>query len=188
MGIAEILALGVGLSMDAFAVSVCKGLTGTDSKVRTMATCGLWFGGFQAIMPLVGFFAGSFFAATIAAYDHWIAFGLLAAIGVNMLREALTGDEGDCEKEKHSGDLSVLTMLTLAVATSIDALAVGISLAIIGGIEIWSTVSLIGATTCIISICGVKMGTIFGDKFEKKAGILGGVILVLLGVKILLEC
>ena len=185
MGFVELLALGIGLSMDAFAVSVCKGLSMKKASVKGMASCGIWFGGFQALMPLIGFFLGSLFADQIVAFDHWVAFVLLAIIGANMLKEAFSGEE-ECDCDKNS-DFSVKTMFTMAVATSIDALAVGISLAMAGNVNIWLAVALIGITTCVLSALGVKIGSVFGDKFEKKAQIAGGVILILLGLKTLLE-
>ena len=136
-------------------------------------------------MPLIGFVRGTLFAAAIEAVDHWIAFGLLAIIGVNMLKEATSEEEAcDCE---NSADLSVRTMFVMAVATSIDALAVGISLAMVGNVNIFSAVTLIGVCTCLLSMLGVKIGNVFGSRFEAKAEIAGGVILILLGVKILLE-
>lgn len=183
MGIIELFILAVGLSMDAFAVSVCKGLAMKKAPAKAMALCGAWFGGFQALMPLIGFFLGTLFIDAISAIDHWIAFALLALIGVNMLREALSKDEG----EQTDADLSVRTMFVMAVATSIDALAVGISLAMAGVGNIYLAVLLIGATTFALSAVGVKVGSVFGSKYEKKAEIVGGVILILLGVKILLE-
>lgn len=183
MGIIELFILAVGLSMDAFAVSVCKGLAMKKAPAKAMALCGAWFGGFQALMPLIGFFLGTLFIDAISAIDHWIAFALLALIGVNMLREALGKDEG----EQTDADLSVRTMFVMAVATSIDALAVGISLAMAGVGNIYLAVLLIGATTFALSAVGVKVGSVFGSKYEKKAEIVGGVILILLGVKILLE-
>lgn len=186
MGIVELLLLAVGLSMDAFAVSVCKGLGMKKVTLKAQCTCGVWFGGFQALMPLVGFLLGTLFAAAIQAVDHWIAFALLALIGVNMLREALEKHDCDCCKES-SADLSVKTMFVMAIATSIDALAVGISLAMAGNVNIVLAVVLIGVTTFLLSALGVKIGNIFGIRFEKKAQCAGGVILVLLGVKILLE-
>lgn len=186
MGIVELLLLAVGLSMDAFAVSVCKGLGMKKVSLKAQCTCGVWFGGFQALMPLVGFLLGTLFAAAIQAVDHWIAFALLALIGVNMLREALEKHDCDCCKES-SADLSVKTMFVMAIATSIDALAVGISLAMAGNVNIVLAVVLIGVTTFLLSALGVKIGNIFGVRFEKKAQCAGGVILVLLGVKILLE-
>lgn len=185
MGLAELLFLAVGLSMDAFAVSVCKGLALGRADRRTMCTCGIWFGAFQALMPLIGFLLGSVFADAIEAIDHWVAFGLLGIIGVNMLREALSDDASSEENE--DGDLSPKTMFILAIATSIDALAVGISLAMAGSVNIWAAVVLIGVTTFLLSAAGVKVGSIFGDRFQKKAQIAGGVILILLGLQILLE-
>lgn len=185
MGIGELLLLAVGLSMDAFAVSVCKGLALRRATFQAEITCGVWFGGFQALMPLVGFFLGTLFAVAIQAVDHWIAFGLLAIIGVNMLKEALSHEE-ECGCE-NSADLSVKTMLVMAVATSIDALAVGISLAMVGNVNIFFAVTMIGICTCILSMLGVKIGNVFGSRFEAKAEIAGGVILILLGLKILLE-
>ena len=185
MGIGELLLLAVGLSMDAFAVSVCKGLALRRATFQAEFTCGVWFGGFQALMPLIGFFLGTLFATAIQAVDHWIAFGLLAIIGVNMLKEAMSMEE-ECDCGGNA-DLSVKTMFIMAVATSIDALAVGISLAMIGNVNIFFAVTLIGICTCLLSMLGVKIGNVFGSRFENKAEIAGGVILILLGVKILLE-
>lgn len=182
MSFFTLFALAVGLSMDAFAVSICKGLAMPKADARGMCICGAWFGGFQGLMPLVGFLLGSLFAEAIELLDHWIAFGLLAVIGLNMLKEAVSKEKGD-----GSGDLSVKTMFVMAVATSIDALAVGISLAMAGNVNIWMAVALIGLTTFCLSALGVKVGSIFGDRFEKKAQAAGGVILILLGLKILLE-
>ena len=185
MGIGELLLLAVGLSMDAFAVSVCKGLALRRATFKAEITCGVWFGGFQALMPLIGFFLGTLFATAIQAVDHWIAFGLLAIIGVNMLKEARSGEE-ECGCE-NSADLSLKTMFVMAVATSIDALAVGISLAMVGNVNIFFAVTMIGICTCLLSMLGVKIGNVFGSRFESKAEIAGGVILILLGLKILLE-
>lgn len=182
MGFWELLLLGVGLSMDAFAVSVCKGLAMRKATLKAELTCGVWFGGFQALMPLIGFFLGTLFAEAIQAFDHWIAFGLLALIGGNMLKEAL-GDEED----SGDADLSIKTMFLMAVATSIDALAVGISLAMAGDVNIWTAIFLIGVTTFLLSAVGVAVGNVFGSRYEKKAELAGGVILILLGIKILLE-
>lgn len=177
----EILVLGIGLSMDAFAVSVCKGLAVRRADLKTSLVCGAWFGVFQALMPLTGYFLGRMFADAIAAVDHWVAFILLALVGGNMIKEALSGEE-----ETSTPDLSVKAMLPLAVATSIDALAVGISLAMTEA-PIWTSIGIIGITTFIISAVGVAIGGVFGNKFEKKAEIFGGVVLILLGCKILLE-
>ena len=184
MGLFELLLLAVGLSMDAFAVSVCKGLSMKKSSIRGSLICGAWFGGFQALMPLIGFFLGALFAEAIEAFDHWVAFGLLVLIGVNMLREAFGKEE---EEEKPCEDFSVKTMFLMAVATSIDALAVGISLAMAGDVNIFMAVCLIGLTTFLLSAVGVKVGNVFGSKYEKKAEAAGGIILILLGLKILLE-
>ena len=136
-------------------------------------------------MPLIGYFLGSLFASQIVTFDHWIAFVLLALIGINMIKEAFS-DDCDCCSEKQA-DFSVKTMFTMAVATSIDALAVGISLSMAGDVNIFLAITLIGVTTCVLSALGVKIGSIFGNKFEKKAQITGGVILIILGIKILLE-
>lgn len=188
MGIGALLLLAVGVSMDAFAVSICKGLAMQKADVRSMAIVGGWFGGFQALMPLIGFFLGTIFAAAIEAIDHWVAFGLLGIIGFNMLKEALEKQDGcDCCAEEHNADLGVKTMFVMAVATSIDALAVGISLAMAGGVNIWLSVALIGLTTFSFSALGVKLGSLFGAAFEKKAQLAGGLILIALGAKILLE-
>ena len=186
MGFGELLLLAVGLSMDAFAVSICKGLSMKKAAFKEGAICGTWFGGFQALMPLIGFFLGSVFAGAIEAFDHWVAFGLLAIIGINMLKEAFS-KECDCGCQERDADLSVKTMFVMAVATSIDALAVGISLAMAGDVNIFVAVLLIGVVTFAFCTAGVKIGNVFGSRFEKKAQIAGGVILILLGVKILLE-
>ena len=187
MGFGELFLLAVGVSMDAFAVSICKGLAMKKATLGGMATVGGWFGGFQALMPLIGFFLGTLFAAAIEAVDHWVAFLLLGIIGINMLKEAFERDECCCCCEEHNADLGVKTMFVMAVATSIDALAVGISLAMAGGVNIWLSVALIGLTTFSFSAAGVKIGSLFGAAFEKKAQLAGGLILILLGVKILLE-
>jgi len=184
MGFGELFLLAVGLSMDAFAVSVCKGLSVKNAGLKESAICGGWFGGFQGLMPLIGYLLGALFAQAIQAFDHWIAFGLLAIIGINMLKEAF---EKECECCDKNADFSVKTMFVMAVATSIDALAVGISLAMAGNVNIAVAVLLIAVTTFLLSGLGVKIGNIFGNKFEKKAQIAGGVILIGLGVKILLE-
>lgn len=188
MGFGELALLAVGVSMDAFAVSICKGLAMKRATLGGMATVGGWFGGFQALMPLIGFFLGTLFAAAIEAVDHWVAFGLLGVIGFGMLKEALEKhEECCCCADEHNADLGVKTMFVMAVATSIDALAVGISLAMAGGVNIWLSVLLIGLTTFSFSAAGVKIGSLFGAAFEKKAQLAGGVILMALGVKILLE-
>ena len=186
MGLGELLLLALGVSMDAFAVSICKGLAMPRATLKEGMICGVWFGGFQAMMPLIGFFLGTLFAEAIQAVDHWVAFVLLGIIGVNMLKEALEKPECDCCCE-NGADLSVKTMFIMAVATSIDALAVGISLAMAGNVNIFAAVALIGAFTCGMSAMGVKIGNVFGSRFEKKAQLAGGVILIVLGTKILLE-
>ena len=186
MGFMELFLLAVGVSMDAFAVSICKGLAMQKADWKGMTIVGAWFGGFQAMMPLAGFFLGTLFADAIEAIDHWVAFVLLGIIGINMLKEAL--EPGcDCCCEEHNADLSVKTMFVMAVATSIDALAVGISLAMAGNVNIWLSILLIGLTTFTTSAAGVKIGSVFGGAFEKKAQLAGGVVLCLLGTKILLE-
>ena len=182
MGIIELIILAIGVSMDAFAVSICKGLSMRKTNVKAMATCGIWFGGFQALMPLIGFILGSLFASAIQAVDHWVAFALLAFIGISMIKDAYGEEEEECD-----ADFSFKTMFTMALATSIDALAIGISLAMVGNVNIILAIILIGITTGIISAIGVKIGGIFGNKFEKKAQIAGGIILIILGIKILLE-
>ena len=191
MGLGELLLLALGVSMDAFAVSICKGLAMKKATIKEGLICGVWFGGFQALMPLIGFFLGTLFASAIQAIDHWVAFVLLGFIGFNMLKEAFDKDCGCCGEESDA-DLSVKTMFVMAVATSIDALAVGISLAMAGlpifGIDgIFAAVILIGLCTCGFCTAGVKIGNIFGSRFEKRAQIAGGVILILLGLRILLE-
>lgn len=185
MGFTELLLLAVGLSMDAFAVSVCKGLSMKKATVKAGVLCGAWFGGFQALMPLIGFFLGTMFADAIEAVDHWVAFGLLALIGINMLKEAFASDCDCCKDE--DADLSAKSMFVMAVATSIDALAVGISLAMAGDVNIVTAVLLIGVITFTLSAAGVKIGNVFGSRFEKKAQMAGGIILLVLGIKILLE-
>lgn len=186
MGLGELFVLAIGVSMDAFAVSICKGLATKKAGLRQMATCGIWFGGFQALMPLIGFFLGTLFAEAIVAFDHWVAFALLAIIGSNMLKEAFGKDECECCNEQN-GDFGFKTMFVMAIATSIDALAIGVSMALAGNVDIWTAILLIGITTCLTSALGVKIGNIFGAKFEKKAQLAGGLILILLGAKILLE-
>ena len=190
MGLGELLLLALGVSMDAFAVSICKGLAMPKATLKAGLICGGWFGGFQALMPLVGYFLGKLFAGAIEAVDHWVAFGLLALIGVNMLRDVFSKDCDCCECQ--DADLSVKTMFIMAVATSIDAMAVGISLSmagipVTGSGNIFVAVSLIGAATFALSAVGVKLGNVFGSRFEKKAQFTGGAILILLGLKILIE-
>ena len=185
MTLLELLLLAVGLSMDAFAVAVCKGLAMKRLRPRDGIIVGAWFGGFQALMPLAGYFLGTAFAGYINRYDHWVAFGLLCLIGGNMIREALTPDKPG---EEPDDSLGFRSMLLMAVATSIDALAVGVTFAFVGPtVGIWAGVCIIGAVTFCLSWAGVKIGNLFGAKYEKKAELAGGIILCLLGVKILLE-
>ena len=181
MGIIELLLLAVGLAMDAFAVSVCKGLSVERAGARQMLICGLWFGGFQALMPAAGYLLGSAFAGYISAVDHWIAFILLCFIGINMICESRAE-----KAEEVSNSFRFAAMLPMAVATSIDALAVGITFAFLQ-VNILAAVSTIGVITFFISALGIKIGGIFGCRFKAKAECFGGVILILLGLKILLE-
>ena len=178
----ELLFIAIALSMDAFSVSVCKGLTTKKFSWRMALTCALWFGGFQALMPVVGYFLGAQFEGFIDAYAHWIAFGLLFLIGVNMIREAVS----DKESDRQTSSLDIHTMFLLAVATSIDALAVGVSFACVQ-VELWSSVALIGVVTFVFSVLGVRIGNAFGSKFKKNAEVFGGIILIIIGLKIMLE-
>ena len=180
MTFTELFLLAVGLAMDAFAVSVCKGLALSRVDMKKALAAGLWFGGFQALMPLLGYLLGSRFASYIADFDHWIAFVLLALIGGNMIRESF-GDE-----EEADASFGLRAMLPLALATSIDALAVGLTFAFLS-VRVLPAVTLIGVVTLVISTAGVKLGNLFGARFRGKAEFAGGLILILLGVKILLE-
>lgn len=184
MSLFELFLIAVGLSMDAFAVAICKGLATGRVKLGQMVIVGLWFGIFQALMPLIGYLLGVNFSTLIQSIDHWIAFVLLGLIGANMIREAVGGDEECCNEEDAS--YSIRAMLPLAIATSIDALAVGVSFAFLS-VDIVPAVSFIGVCTFILSAFGVKIGSVFGLRFKKKAEIAGGVILILMGAKILLE-
>lgn len=181
MGLAELFLFAIALSMDAFAVSVCKGLTLEKLKVKYAVLAGLYFGGFQALMPLIGYLLGSQFQKFIESVDHWIAFSLLLLLGINMIREAITEEDGEVD-----ASFSFKVMLPLAVATSIDALAAGITFAFLC-VNIWRAIALIGITTFAFSAIGIKIGNAFGNKFQKKAEIAGGVILILIGIKILWE-
>ena len=181
MGVIEILMIGVGLAMDAFAVSVCKGLSVRQVTWKHVLIPAVYFGVFQGLMPLVGWLLGIQFQSLITSIDHWIAFILLLLIGANMIREAMGEEEGET-----NDSFSFLIMVTLAVATSIDALAVGITFAFLE-VSIWLAVALISGVTFVISAAGVKIGNVFGAKFQRKAEVLGGVILILIGTKILLE-
>lgn len=181
MGVLELLVLSVGLAMDAFAVSVCKGISMKKMNWKKAIIIGLYFGGFQALMPTIGYFLGAAFQSLITSIDHWIAFILLGIIGGGMIKESFGDDE-----ENRNDDVSFKTMIVLAIATSIDALAIGITFAFLN-VNLVLAISLIGIITFILSVFGTKIGNRFGDKYEKKAEFLGGVILVLLGIKILLE-
>lgn len=182
MEILTIILLAIGLAMDAFAVSICKGLAMGKAQWRSMIVIGLWFGAFQAIMPIIGYFLGRSCYDLIKDYDHWIAAALLFLIGANMIREALSGEEEDM-----NADIGFKVMLILAIATSIDALAIGISIAMDSDRSIFASALVIGVITMVISMVGVKIGSVFGDRFGTKAEILGGVILILIGVKVILE-
>ena len=181
MDLLTLLTLAVGLAMDAFAVSICKGLAMREKVLKKGIIVGLWFGGFQALMPTIGFFLGTQFKDQITSIDHWIAFVLLGLIGINMVKEALSKDE-----EQADDSIAVKEMFMLAVATSIDALAVGITYVILN-VHIVSAASMIGVCTFLISFAGVKIGNIFGTKYKSKAELAGGIILILLGFKILFE-
>lgn len=181
MSLFDLIVTAVALSMDAFAVSVSKGLSTPNLRLKHGLITGAYFGGFQALMPLIGFFLASSFAEYIKRFDHWVAFGLLALIGANMLREALSKEE-----EKINESFSFRAMLPLAIATSIDALATGVSFAVTDT-NIWLAISLVGVTTFAFSAAGVKTGNVFGLKYKSKAEVIGGLILILMGVKILVE-
>ena len=183
MHFAELIIIAVGVSMDAFAVSVCKGLSVRRLRPAHMVSAALWFGGFQALMPLIGYFVGLGFADLVSDIDHWIAFVLLGFIGGKMIKEACVKDDG----EEHSPDFSFKTMLVLAIATSIDALAVGVTFALLPDVEIVPAISFIGIITFVLSAVGVKIGNIFGEKYKSKAEFVGGVVLIIMGLKILLE-
>lgn len=182
MGLIELIILSVGLAMDAFAVAICKGLGMKKVTLKKAGIVGAYFGVFQAVMPLIGYLVGFRFQDKIKAVDHWIAFILLVVIGINMVKESLSKDEEEIEE----ADLGFKSMIMLSIATSIDALAVGITFAFLK-VSIIPAVALIGIITLVISMSGVKIGNIFGDKFKSKAELLGGVILICIGLKILLE-
>ena len=185
MGFIELFLIAVGLSMDAFAVSICKGLNMRKINYKHACIIGGFFGVFQAVMPLVGWVLGKQFEQYITSIDHWIAFALLAFIGGKMAIEALKGDEED-EKNDDKDKLDYKELFVLAVATSIDALAVGITFAFLQ-VSIIPSVLLIGVTTFVLSVVGVAIGNKFGTKYKSKAEFVGGVILVCIGLKILLE-
>ena len=181
MSALELFIIAVGLSMDAFAVSVCKGLSMGKLRIKNALVIGLYFGGFQALMPALGYLLGSYFQNAITAYDHWIAFVLLCIIGGNMIKEALNPDEESCD-----ASVAFKDMLVLAVATSIDALAVGVTFAFLR-VQIIPAVCFIGIITFMLSVFGVKVGTVFGIRYKSKAEFVGGAILIAIGLKILVE-
>ena len=182
MSILEILLLGIGLSMDAFAVSICKGLSTKQLQIKHYLIIGAWFGGFQALMPTIGYFLGSTFEQYITAFDHWVAFVLLAAIGANMIKESFSKEESET-----NALFAFKTMLLMALATSIDALAVGITFALLPDVNVPLAVCLIGITTFVCSAAGLRIGNLFGLRYKAKAELAGGIILILIGLKILLE-
>ena len=181
MGIIELLLISVGLAMDAFAVSVGKGMTLKQVRPSHALNAGVWFGAFQALMPIIGYFVGRSFVDYVENFDHWIAFGLLVLIGANMIRETVWGDD-----EEVDGNFGFRTMLIMAIATSIDALAVGVSMAFLD-VNIWVSALVIGVVTFAISAAGVYLGAAFGSRLGSKAGIIGGVILIAIGFKIVIE-
>ncbi len=182
MSVFELFLLAVGLSMDAFAVAVCKGLAVQKLKPSHSLLCGAWFGSFQALMPLIGYFVFVAVKSYIENIDHWVAFVLLAFLGGKMIKEAFCG----CDDEGTDASFAVKTMLVMALATSIDALAAGITL-VLPGVNIWIAMLFIGVITFVLSAVGVKIGNVFGAKYKSKAELAGGIILILIGVKILLE-
>ena len=182
MSVIEIAIIGIGLAMDAFAVSICKGLAMKKMSYRKAVIIALFFGGFQALMPAIGYVLGTTFASKIAAIDHWIAFILLGLIGVNMIKEALGKDDDEClDDTLRFGDL-----IMLSIATSIDALAVGITFSFFN-VSIFLSSSIIGFITFIICIIGVKVGNVFGEKYKSKAELTGGILLIVMGCKILID-
>ena len=182
MELAELLIIAVGVSMDAFAVSICKGLSVRKLRPRHAFSVAMWFGGFQALMPLLGYFVGIRFSDFVTEVDHWIAFALLSVIGANMIKES-RDSSAECE---HDSDFSFRKMLALALATSIDALAIGVSFAFLK-INIWTAILLIGVTTAMFSGVGLKIGNVFGCRYKSKAEMTGGLILIIMGVRILVE-
>lgn len=182
MTLLDILLLAIGVSMDAFAVSIAKGLATPSVRPKHYLSVAMWFGGFQALMPLLGYFVGVKCIAVVESYDHWIAFALLAIIGGKMLYDTIAGDDD----ESIGASYNLKTMLLLAVATSIDALAVGVSLAVLK-VDIWSAVAFIGATTALFSAFGLRLGNLFGSRYKSGAEITGGVVLIAIGIKILIE-
>lgn len=182
MSLVELFILAVGLSMDACAVSICKGLSVEKLRPKHAVLCGLYFGGFQALMPLIGWALGSQFSNLISSIDHWIAFILLGILGINMIRESRSEEEEECP----DASFGFRAMLTMAVATSIDALAVGVTFAFLQ-VNIIPAITFIGITTFLFSAVGVKIGNVFGSRFKSKAEFFGGLVLVLMGIKILVE-
>ncbi len=181
MGTFELFVLAIGLSMDAFAVAICKGLSVPKMQLKHALIVGAYFGGFQALMPAIGYVLGSQFEHLIVSIDHWIAFALLLFLGINMIKESRETDVEDLDD-----DFGFKTMVVLAIATSIDALAVGITFAFLR-VQIVAAVLFIGCITFVCSACGVKLGNVFGAKYKSKAELAGGIILILIGSKILLE-
>ncbi len=181
MSLLELFIIAVGLAMDAFAVAICKGLSAQRVKLRHAAVTGLWFGGFQALMPLIGWLLGVQFQSAIERFDHWIAFVLLGVLGINMIREA-KGDEEEC----CNCSFVWRAMLPMAIATSIDALAVGVTFAFLS-VPIGPAVAFIGVITFVLSAIGVRLGSVLGAKYQTAAQIFGGIVLILMGLKILLE-
>ena len=181
MSLFELILTALALSMDAFAVAICKGLSLCRVKPKHMLITGLWFGGFQALMPLLGYLLGTTFEEYITSFDHWIAFALLGLLGANMIKESFSAD---CECK---ASLAVGVMFTMAVATSIDALAVGITYGLLPDVNIWAAIASIGVITFLLSAVGVKIGSVFGAKNKKYAELFGGIVLILIGTKILLE-
>ncbi|MBQ6612376.1 MAG: manganese efflux pump [Alistipes sp.] len=181
MGITEIIFIGFGLAMDATTVSIGKGLSVQRVELSHILKVGLWFGGFQALMPIIGYLLTSYFADFVVDIDHWIAFGLLLLIGLNMIRETIWGED-----EKHNNDFGFRTMILMAIATSIDALAVGVSFAFIHA-NIWIAASIIGVVTFALSAIGLYLGRAIGSRIGSKAGIVGGLVLIGIGIKILIE-
>ena len=181
MSLIELFLIGISLSMDAFAVSICKGLSVGAIKPKHMISAGLWFGGFQALMPFIGYLLGSTFEQYITSIDHWVAFILLGIIGFNMVKESR--EEGE---EGQDASFAFKAMLVLAIATSIDALAVGITFAFLS-VDIIPAIAIIGCTTFAFSVAGIKIGSVFGTKYKSKAELFGGIVLIALGIKILIE-
>ena len=203
MDLISLITISIALSMDAFSVSICQGLSTKRFSLKMALSCGLWFGFFQALMPLIGYFLGAQFEHFITHIDHWIAFGLLSVIGGNMIRESISQRDNETTSRdvthytdenkhdvigasEHDTESKSASMLILAIATSIDALAVGVTFAFLK-VNIWKSILVIGITTFIFSFVGVKIGNVFGSRYSKTAEIVGGVILILLGIKILVE-